>query len=100
MSCPADLQPYADAYSLEKKQRDNEMWMWMGSYGLSAVAVAVEHCLAGRKARSKYIERPVMEQQVTDGKEITEKDIRKAIITEQMYMAAAERKGLPETIIK
>lgn len=76
------------------------MWMWMGSYGLSAVAVAVEHCLAGRKARSKYIERPVMEQQVTDGKEITEKDIRKAIITEQMHMAAAKRKGLPETIIK
>ena len=58
MSCPADLQPYADAYSLERKQRDNEMWMWFGTYGLSAVSVAVEHCLAGRKARSKYIKKP------------------------------------------
>lgn len=99
-SCPADLQPYADAYNLDKKQRDNEMWMWFGTYGLSAVSVAVEHCLAGRKARSKYIEKPIIGQQSINGKEITEKDIRKAIITEQMYMVAAERKGLPETIIK
>lgn len=42
-SCPADLQPYADAYNLDKKQRDNEMWMWFGTYGLSAVSVAVEN---------------------------------------------------------
>ena len=66
MSCPADLQPYADAYSLERKQRDNEMWMWFGTYGLSAVSVAVEHCLAGRKARSKYIKKPINEQQGKD----------------------------------
>lgn len=59
-SCPADLQPYADAYNLDKKQRDNEMWMWFGTYGLSAVSVAVEHCLAGRKAKSKYIENQSM----------------------------------------
>lgn len=100
MSCPADLQPYADAYSLERKQRDNEMWMWFGSYGLSAVAVAVEHCLSGKKAKLKYIDKPVMAQQNDEKKEITEKDIRKAIIIEEMYMVAAERKGLPETIIK
>lgn len=99
-SCPADLKPYADAYNLEKKQKDNDMWTWFGTYGLSAVSVAVDHCLAGRKARSKYIEKPIIEQQSINGKEITEKDIKKAIITEQMYMAAAERKGLPETIIK
>lgn len=48
-SCPADLKPYADVYNLEKKQRDNDMWMWFGTYGLSAVSVAVEHCLAGKK---------------------------------------------------
>lgn len=36
------------------------MHMWFGTYGLSAVSVAVEHCLAGRKAKSKYIENPVL----------------------------------------
>ena len=76
------------------------MWLWFGSYGVSAVAVAVEHCLSGKKAKSKYIDRPVMEQQGIAEKEITDKDIRKAILTEEMYMVAAERKGLPETIIK
>lgn len=60
-SCPADLKPYADAYNLDKKQRDNDMWMWFGTYGLSAVSVAVEHCLAGKKAKSKYIDKPITE---------------------------------------
>lgn len=32
----------------------------MGRYILSAVSVAVEHCLAGKKAQSKYIEKPVL----------------------------------------
>ena len=32
--------------------------------------------------------------------EITEKDIQKAIMTEQKYMAMAINRGLPETIIK
>lgn len=77
MSCPADLQPYADAYSLERKQRDNEMWMWFGTYGLSAVSVAVEHCLAGRKAKSKYIKKPINEQQGKDDSEMTEEEIKK-----------------------
>jgi hypothetical protein len=39
---------------------DYMMHMWFGTYGLSAVSVAVEHCLAGRKAKSKYIEKPVL----------------------------------------
>ena len=76
-SCPTDLQPYADAYNLDKKQRDNEMWMWFGTYGLSAVSVAVEHCLAGRKAKSKYIKKPINEQQGKDDSEMTEEEIKK-----------------------
>jgi hypothetical protein len=41
-------------------EMDYMMHMWFGTYGLSAVSVAVEHCLAGRKAKSKYIEKPVL----------------------------------------
>lgn len=47
-SCPADLQPYADAYILERKQRDTEAWMQWGAYGLSAVGTAIERNLAGK----------------------------------------------------
>lgn len=38
------------------------MHAWWGNYGLSAVFVAVEHCLAGKKAISKYIEEPILSQ--------------------------------------
>ena len=50
------------------------MHMWFGTYGLSAVSVAVEHCLVGRKAKSKYIEKPVLSeiQERKTNKELTE----------------------------
>ncbi len=61
-SCPTDLQPYADAYMLERRQRDAEAWMQWGSYGLSAVTTAIEHNLAGKKAKSEYVKRPMSEK--------------------------------------
>ena len=52
------------------------MHMLFGTYGLSAVSVAVEHCLAGRKAKSKYIEKPVLSeiQERKTNKELTEEE--------------------------
>lgn len=53
------------------------MHMWFGTYGLSAVSVAVEHCLAGRKAKSKYIEKPVlaeMQKKNDMNRELTEEE--------------------------
>ena len=59
------------------------MHMWFGTYGLSAVSVAVEHCLAGRKAKSKYIEKPVLS-------EIQEKKSNK-ILTEDEKQAQLDK---------
>lgn len=59
-SCPADLEPYAKAYELEMRHQDSLMYM-MGMYNLSAVTVAVERNLAGRKSRAKYLEKPIFE---------------------------------------
>lgn len=58
-SSPADLEPYAKAYKLYIMEKDSLMHAWWGTYGLSAVSVAIEHCLFGRKARSKYIEHQI-----------------------------------------
>lgn len=103
-SCPADLEPYAKAHKMEVMENDSIVHAICGSYVLSAVSVAVEHCLAGRKAKSEYIKEPVMSKLFeNDGlteKKITEKDIRKAILTEQRFMAMAINRRLPETIIK
>lgn len=59
-SCPTDLDPYAKAYKSEKHMQDAEMWR-MGLYIQSAVSVAVEHNLVGRKGTSKYIEKPILQ---------------------------------------
>lgn len=61
-SCPADLEPYAKAHNLEVKENDAIIHAVCGSYVLSAVSVAVEHCLAGKKAKSQYIKQPILQE--------------------------------------
>ena len=76
-SCPADLEPYAKAHKQEIMEQDGLMHAWWGAYGLSAVSVAVEHCLAGRKARSKYIKEPVLAKLEEQNKPVSEKELQK-----------------------
>lgn len=75
-SCPADLEPYAKAYKLKMQEWDYMNWI-LNQYTLSAVSVAVEHCLAGRKARSKYIEKPIMQQIEEKNKPLSEDELQK-----------------------
>ena len=56
---PNELSAFYKSYKQRQKIKDEEMWM-MGQYVMSAVSVAVEHCLAGKKAHSKYIEKPIL----------------------------------------
>lgn len=102
-SCPADLDPYAKAYKLQIQHQDAQLHT-MGLYALSAISVAIEHNFAGKKAKSKYIEEPFLSKVFDDEglteEEKIEKEIQKALLTEQKYMAIAINKGLPETIIK
>lgn len=76
-SCPADLEPYSKAHRLETLEKDSLIYTWIGSYGLSAVSVAVEHCLAGRKAKSKYIEKPIMQQIEEKNKTLSEEELQR-----------------------
>lgn len=69
-SCPTDLKPYEDAYSLKMKQRDAEMWSWFGRYGTSAVSVAVDHILNGHKATSEYVKQPITREQEAEERNI------------------------------
>lgn len=58
-SCPKELEPYAIAHRKKIEEQDYLQWQWWGSYGLSAVCFAVDHCLNGKKARSKYLDRQI-----------------------------------------
>lgn len=100
---PRIIKAISRGYAKKIQQQDYLSWM-NGQYTLSAVSVAVEHCLAGKKAKSKYIEEPFMAKAFEyDGlteEEIQEKEIRKAILIEQQYMAMSINNGLPETVIE
>lgn len=76
------------------------MW-YMGMYVQSAVSAAIEHNFAGKRAKSKYIEKPIMESAYEDEglpqEEIDERELKKMLLYEDMWAMQAKRKGLPET---
>ena len=72
----------------EEKIKEQAYLAWISNqYTLSAVSVAVEHCLAGRKAKSKYIEEPILHNIGDSTKESTPMtDEEKKQQTEQLFM--------------
>lgn len=63
----------------EEKIKEQDYLAWLfGQYTLSAVSVAVEHCLAGRRASSKYIDRPIL-QNVPQNHSMTEEEKQRAV---------------------
>lgn len=76
-STPKVLKEYDFAYDLTRKRRDEEMW-FMGQYVYSAVSTAIEHNLAGRKAKSEYLKKPVM--QLAEDKRFEQMNTRKEYV--------------------
>lgn len=103
-SCPKELDSYDIAYKLKMQEQDNLMHLWWGTYGLSAMSVAIEHCLAGKKAKSKYVKDAVMDELLENygltQEEIDNKELQKMLLAEQQWQMQAKMKSLPETIIK
>ena len=103
-ACPADLEQYVQAYRMEQKEKDNMAWLYCGNYVLSALSVALEHGLAGSKARSEYIKEPIlMKLGEYDGltqAQIDEKELQKMILAEQQWQLAGGRSNLPATELK
>lgn len=76
-SCPKELEPYDRARKKQIEEQDYFQYLWWGNYGMSAVGVAVEHCLNGKKAKSKYIKNPVLKQIEERNKPMSEKELKK-----------------------
>lgn len=103
---PHKIKIIAIGYNEQKIEFDAMMHAWWGSYGLSAVSVAVEHCLAGKKAKSKYIDKPMLSQLREEMKnnsltqeEIDNRELQKMIFAEEMWIKQQNKKGLPKTVI-
>ena len=64
-------------YKIRQKIQDEQMWAWFGSYAFSAVNVAVDGNLHGRKAKSKYIEKPIMRSIEEQNEPMSEEELQK-----------------------
>lgn len=69
----------------------------MGIYVQSAVGTVLEHCFAGKKAKSKYIEKPLLEESKTskedDIQRRREKFVAGLMAMEANFKAAQKRKA-------
>lgn len=75
-STPRLLEAYQKAFDKKIEMLDSLAWQFCGNYVLSAVSVAVEHCLAGRKAKSEYLKEAVLKEYYAD-KYMTEEEKKK-----------------------
>lgn len=91
MSSPSDLEPYAKAHSMERKEKDNLVHAWVGSYGINAMMVALDKALNGRKASLKYIEDSLIAKIEEENRPLTQEEIEKqrAIFVEQLKIKKA-----------
>lgn len=100
---PNELRSFYKSYKQKQRVRDEEMWMYWGNYGISALIVALDRCFSGKKSEAEYIKKPLMskafENEGLTEEEVQEKELRKAITAEEQWMIVGKRKGLPETII-
>lgn len=91
MSCPADLEPYKEAHNLEVREADNLAYAFCGNYVLSAVAVAVERNLAGRKSKAEYIKDPILKNYGISDEEKKQKQIDLFVAKMEIMKANFER---------
>ena len=104
---PTKLKPFHTAFENKRRLRDEESWLYWGTYGLSALQTVISHFgagLSGKKSDVEYIKKPMYQEIANKDKELTEeemqKEIEKAILIEEMWIANDKRRGLPETVIK
>lgn len=96
---PYKLECCLKGHKINRQMRDEEMWLWFGNYGLSAVSVAVEHCLARRKAKSKYVEKPIFadEKKAKSGYKESQEEV--AVFEMKQRTKMLEKSGLRQSPI-
>lgn len=78
-SCPADLEPYAKAYKLQRQGQDILNW-YLGQYFYSALDSTVCNAIFWRKKGSKpheYIDKPIMQRIEEKNKPLSEDELQR-----------------------
>lgn len=100
---PRELEPFAKAYTERKKEMDEMNWI-SGQYNLSALSVALDRVLSGKKSKAEYIKEPILwkfleESQLTE-EEREKREMEKEILAMEQWITNDRARGLPETNIE
>lgn len=75
-----------------------------GQYNLSAVSVAIDRVLNGKKSKAKYIEEPILwkflEESMLTEEELEKRAMEKELLAMEQWIANDRARGLPETSIE
>lgn len=58
-SNPRIIKVWEKIFKDKENHKNHMIHTWVGSYGLSALFTAIDGCLNGKKAKSKYIKEPI-----------------------------------------
>ena len=94
---PRIIKVISKGYKQKADDMDHLMWI-MGMYVESAVLVAVDKALNGKKAVSKYFDKPICEQDSDSKVETKNKESKEQVAVYEMNQRInlLKKKGLPE----
>lgn len=72
---PRIIKAISNGYNEKLKRQDYMLWL-NNQYTLSAVYTALDHLLNGKKAKSEYFKKPIMEE-VCEREQLNENDLQK-----------------------
>ena len=65
-SNPRIIKIWEEAFKLKMNNKNKFIYEWVGSYGISALRMAIDNCLNGRKAKAKYLDEPIQLFELTE----------------------------------
>lgn len=80
-SNPAKIEVYAEAWKQEEVRKNELIHMFVGSYIQNAVTTSIDKVLNGKKAKSKYLEKPIqLFEKTEEEKKIEQENARQAFL--------------------
>lgn len=80
---PTKLKPFQTAFENQRKLRDEEQWIYWGTYAMSALSVVMANAFS-KNSHAKFVEKPIYQQVRENTGELTEEE--KIRQTEQLFM--------------
>lgn len=96
-SCPSDLEPYELAHKKELIENDIFQHVWYGHYGISALSVVLDSFFSGKKAKTKYLQKPLLFNDSFSEKNYEESNEEVALFEMKQRIAMLKKQGLPES---